>query len=153
LARGPRRRGREAALQILYQLEMSGVSPAEAADLYWSHLAVGRPGEAAARSFSEHLVEVALRRRVEIDEAIRGVSDNWKLERMGSVDRNVLRLAVAELLEERETPAAVIIDEAIEVAKRFGGEESGQFVNGVLDALRCRLDEGRLAPAEPAPDD
>lgn len=132
---------------------MSEVTPAEAAELYWNHLAVGRPGEPAARSFAEHLVEVVLRRREEIDEAIRRVSDNWKLERMGTVDRNVLRLALAELLEDRETPAAVILDEAIEVAKRFGGEESGHFVNGVLDALRCRLDEGVLSARKGDADD
>jgi N utilization substance protein B len=153
LARGPRRRGREAALQILYQLEMSELSPAEAAELYWKHLAAGRPGEAAARSFAQHLVEAALRRRAEIDEAIREVSDNWKLERMGTVDRNVLRLALAELLEDQSTPPAVIIDEAIEVAKRFGGEESGQFVNGVLDTLRCRLREGPASNGKTRSDD
>jgi N utilization substance protein B len=78
--------------------------------------------------------------RDEIDTLLRDAIDNWRLERLGTVDRNVLRLAVFEFLREPATPRVVVIDEAIEVAKRFGGEESGKFVNGILDALRRRLD-------------
>jgi N utilization substance protein B len=149
LGSGSRRRGREAALQILFQIDASGVAPSRARQLYWSELAAGRPGDPAARQFADHLVDVVQRRQEEIDAAIRAVSEHWRLERMGQVDRNVIRLALAELLEDTTTPAAVILDEAIEIAKRYGGEESGQFVNGVLDALKRRLEEGR----QPAPDE
>lgn len=145
---GSRRRGREAALQILFQIDASGVSPSRARHLYWSQLAAGRPGESAARTFADHLVEVVQRRQEEIDTAIRAVSEHWRLERMGKVDRNVIRLALAELLEDSATPAAVILDEAIEIAKRYGGEESGQFVNGVLDALKRGLEEGQDPPPD-----
>ena len=75
---------------------------------------------------------------------IAGAADRWKLERMPVVDRNVLRMAVYELLQQPETPAAVVIDEAIEVAKKFGSAESGGFINGILDAVRRRVERGRV---------
>ena len=83
-------------------------------------------------------------RREEIDALIRAGSEHWRLERMAAIDRNVLRLALFELLDGPETPAAVILDEAVELAKEFGGEESGAFVNGVADGIRRRLDRGEL---------
>jgi N utilization substance protein B len=144
LTAGSRRRGREAALQILFQMEMSGASAADAAARFWEHLVEDDAACASARSFADHLVQAVLKRRDEIDASIREVSEHWRLERMSMVDRNVLRVALAELLEDPSRPRAVILDEAIEIAKRFGGEESGQFVNGVLDALRSRL-EGEAA--------
>jgi N utilization substance protein B len=109
---------------------------------YWEHLAPGRSGDPEARAFSARLVGAVLRRAEELDEAIRGVAENWRLERMGAVDRNVIRVALAEMLEDPDTPVAVVLDEAIEIAKRYGGEESGTFVNGVLDALGRRLEKG-----------
>jgi N utilization substance protein B len=80
----------------------------------------------------------------ELDGLIRAGSTNWRLERMAAVDRNVLRIALFELLDEPDTPAAVILDEAIELAKLFGGPESGAFVNGLADGIRRRLESGEL---------
>ena len=135
MATGSRRRGREAAVQILFQMDLSEVSPVEAGELFWQHLAAGRPGDAAARRFATRLVEAFLRRRDLIDESIREVSDNWRLERMPVIDRNILRLAIYEMLFEAGVPKVVIVDEAIELAKKFGSENSGRFVNGLLDAV------------------
>jgi N utilization substance protein B len=96
------------------------------------------PGDVAG--FARRLAGGVADARDEIDTLLQDAIDNWRLERLGAVDRNVLRIAVFEFLRETATPRVVVIDEAIELAKRFGGEESGQFVNGILDALRRRLE-------------
>ncbi|RMG43285.1 MAG: transcription antitermination factor NusB [Acidobacteria bacterium] len=141
---GARRRGREAALRMLYQAELSG-EPAEAVlRAYLNGGLSDRPLEPEARRFAERLFRGVDERRDELDALLRAGSAHWRLERMAVVDRNVLRLALFELLEERETPAAVILDEAVELAKLYGGEESGAFVNGVLDGIRRRLEAGEL---------
>ena len=127
-----RRQAREHALQILFQIDVTGDSPGSGFDLHWR----GREVDPETREFAERIVRGAVADAVRIDALIRSASENWRLERMANVDRNVLRLAIYELLHEISTPPAVVIDEAIEIAKRFGGEESGQFVNGVLDAVR-----------------
>ncbi len=88
-----------------------------------------------AFDYAKRLVDGALEHREEIDELIRGQADNWRLERMSAVDRNVLRLAVYEFLYEEDVPKLVVVDEAIELAKKFGSEQSGRFVNGLLDGL------------------
>ncbi len=88
-----------------------------------------------AFQFAQELVQGTLDNREKIDELIRGQADNWRLERMPAVDRNVLRLAIYEMLFETGTPKLVIVDEAIELAKKFGSEQSGRFVNGLLDGL------------------
>ena len=94
------------------------------------------PGEARqAFSYAKRLVRGTLENREEIDELIREQAENWRLERMPVVDRNILRLAVFELLYEEEIPHLVVLDEAIELAKLFGAERSGRFVNGLLDGL------------------
>jgi transcription antitermination factor NusB len=85
--------------------------------------------------YAQDLVKGTVDHREEIDELIRSQADNWRLERMPAVDRNILRLAVFELLYEMETPKLVVVDEAIELAKKFGSEQSGRFVNGLLDGL------------------
>jgi transcription antitermination factor NusB len=85
--------------------------------------------------FAQDLVRGTIDHRDEIDGMIRGQADNWRLERMPAVDRNILRLAIYEMLYERETPKLVVVDEAIELAKKFGSEQSGRFVNGLLDGL------------------
>jgi transcription antitermination factor NusB len=84
---------------------------------------------------AQELVRGTLGDREKIDEMIRSQADNWRLERMPAVDRNILRLAIYEMLHERDTPKLVVLDEAIELAKKFGSEQSGRFVNGLLDGL------------------
>lgn len=88
-----------------------------------------------AFGYARTLVEGALEHREEIDRLIRDQADNWRLERMPAVDRNILRLAIFEMLHQRDVPKLVVMDEAIELAKRFGSEQSGRFVNGLLDGL------------------
>lgn len=136
-----RHKAREYALQMLYQVEASGSPVAEIAPQFWAQ--IDAPDE--VRRFAERLACGTEGMLPEIDEHLRQSLDHWRLERLGVVDRNVLRMAIFEFLNEHETPRIVIINEAIEVAKRFGGEESGQFVNGILDALRKRLEAKRSA--------
>ncbi len=88
-----------------------------------------------AFEYAQQLVRGTVDNQERIDGLIRGQADNWRLERMPAVDRNILRLAVYEMLHERETPKLVVLDEAIELAKKFGSEQSGRFVNGLLDGL------------------
>lgn len=129
---------------MLYQADVSG-DPIES--VIRSYLEGGlaeRPLLPAARRFAEHLVRGLMLRRDEIDELIRAGSEHWRIERMAVVDRNVLRLALFELLDDPRPPAAVILDEAVELAKLFGGEESGAFVNGVVDGIRKRLASGEI---------
>jgi N utilization substance protein B len=136
---GARTSGREAALQMLFAVESSGAEPADAIREYWREL----PGEAEGRPYADELVG-GVRAQVEVvDERIRAASKNWRLERMTRVDRNLLRIGTWELLFKAEVPRAVVIDEAVELAKRYGTEESGAFVNGVLD--RVADDVGRSA--------
>ena len=131
---GERESGRQAALQMLYGLELQG-RMAERLERhiadYWREL----PAEPEGRAFAEELVRGVVARIDAIDAHIRRVSKNWRLERMTRVDRNVLRIGIYELLDEPATPREVIIDQAVELAKRFGAESSGQFVNGLLDRL------------------
>ena len=142
---GSRHKGREYALQMIYQSETSGAPIAEIAPQFWADREV--PEE--VRAFAERLARGTSAGLGGIDALLTRNLDNWRLERLAVVDRNVLRLAVYEFLHEPETPRIVVIDEAIEVAKRFGGEDSGQFVNGILDALRKRLEEDRPEAADP----
>ncbi len=132
---GERSRGREAALQVLYAMDLSGAAVERALASYWREL----PGDPEGREFSEALVRGVAADREAIDEAIRAASRHWRLERMARVDRNVLRLGVYELRAGASIPRAVIIDEAVELAKRYGAEGSGVFVNGVLDRIAEEL--------------
>jgi transcription antitermination protein NusB len=132
---GERRRGREFALQILFQIDMGGSEIAEATSTFWE----GKRVTIEARRFAESLAQGTIAHLTEIDARLREGLVHWRLPRIAAVDRSVLRMAVYELLHEKETPPVVVIDEAIELAKRYGGEESGLFVNGVLDGIRKRL--------------
>ncbi len=135
---GARTSGRDAALQMLFAIEASGVEPALAIRDFWREL----PGEAEGRPYADELV-IGVRLAIErVDEWIRAASKNWRLERMTRVDRNLLRLGTWELLHKPDVPRAVVIDEAVELAKRYGTEESGAFVNGVL--ARVADDVGRV---------
>lgn len=140
---GRRRTAREMALQMLYQRDVGASDLAQifhAFDL-GEHLATG--GDPArqrrrleeAFTFARKLVHGTAEHQEELDELIARQADNWRLERMPIVDRNVLRLAVYELLFAEDTPELVVVDEAIELAKKYGSEQSGRFVNGLLDGL------------------
>jgi N utilization substance protein B len=137
---GQRRRSREFALQVLYQIDLTREPVSEALQRFWS----GRDVDDTVRLRTERLVRGVLGERDAIDERIAGAARRWRLERMPVVDRNVLRLAVHELLSS-DTPPAVVIDEAIEVARRFGGGESGAFINGILDAIRRSVEDDSSA--------
>jgi N utilization substance protein B len=138
----PRRQGREVALQILCAVDgNSDLDPAAALGFYAAQVAgtedeeAGLPEQNAYdRAFTESLVARATEKREEIDAAITSVSRTWRLDRMARVDRNILRLAVAEMLFFPEIPARVSINEAVELAKRYGAAESPAFVNGLLDS-------------------
>ena len=142
-----RHRGRVAALQLLYQREVGGSegSPFEhAVGSYWQE----HPAPDGPREFAERLLRGTLEAMDRIDPLIESAADNWRLARMAVIDRLVLRLAVYELLV-AETPAAVVIDEAIELARTFSDEPSPRFVNGVLDAVRKQLDRDRVTTGSP----
>jgi len=128
---GLRHAARRMAAQALYALDMNPeLLPAEAAEGAW----VEGTGD-GERGFLDALVSGAWERRDEIDRVIEGASRNWKLSRMDRVDRSILRLGVHELLARAETPAPVILDESVELAKEFGTPESPAFVNGILDRV------------------
>lgn len=131
---GVRRRGRELAMQMLFQHELSGATVEEMASRF-EDLEKAPP---RAREFALSLVRGVMAHLVEIDEQVAKQAEHWRLERMAAVDRNILRVALYELMYTPETPPAVVIDEAVELAKRFGSEHSGPFVNGVLDGFLHR---------------
>ncbi len=130
-----RRKAREIALQVLYQLDVLRIDPKEGIDLFWRHFSA--PSE--ARSFASELIEGTWAHRDEIDQLISTCSENWSLERMARVDRNILRLAVYELLYGQGIPPKVALNEAIDLGKEFGSENSSSFINGILDALYTKL--------------
>jgi N utilization substance protein B len=150
---GKRRAAREMALQMLFQLELGR---SEVGDVLRGYEPADVSGEGegvrleggdlrSARSYAEAIVAGVVEHRGEIDDLIRSQATNWRLERMPVVDRTVLRIAIYELLRETDVPQVVIVDEAIELAKRYGSEQSGAFVNGVLDGLlHTRKFPGRL---------
>ncbi len=117
---------------MLFQIDLSGVEPKDVYAQFWE----SQDAEAGVRAFSQELVDGVFREREALDARISEAAQRWKLKRMAVVDRNILRMALFEMNLRPQTPAAVIIDEAIEVARRFGTEDSARFVNGVLDALR-----------------
>ena len=137
-----RRRGREAALQMLYQMEIGRASAHEAIATYWPAHDEDHELADPLREFANALVRGTIARMPEIDAIITLHAQNWRIERMAVIDRLVLRLAVYEMLAEAATPPRVVINEAIEVARTFSGDESVPFVNGVLDAVRKELDPG-----------
>lgn len=127
----PRSKAREYALQMLYQADIRHASPPDVIGEFWLESDV--PEE--ARVFANQLVTGTTAHLADIDAHITAHADNWTLKRMAVIDRNVLRLGVFELLHGHEVPPKVAINEAIELAKRFGDEESGKFINGILDAI------------------
>ena len=140
---GARRSGREAALQMLFQLEATGQSPDQVIELFWRSFEDADP---EGRSYADTIVRGVSDTTTAIDERITSASTNWRLERMSRVDRNLLRLGTWELMSRADVPRAVVLDEAVELAKSFGTDESSAFVNGVLDRIANdlgRKDEAR----------
>ena len=131
-----RRKAREVALQFLYQLDLQGESdPRPHAPEFWAR----HPLDEDTRRFADDIVRGVTTSHGAIDEIIVRVTEHWDLERMAVVDRNILRLAVYELGWREETPPKVVINEAIEIAKKFGTRESSRFINGILDRVHREL--------------
>jgi N utilization substance protein B len=132
-----RHRAREQALQLLFEWDLRRSPIEEILNGYYTSLLISEENAAKPRQdpFAENLVRGVIEDSAGIDEHITKHAEHWKISRMPTVDRNILRIAVYEMLR-TDTPAAVAIDEALELAKRFSGEESVHFVNGVLDAVR-----------------
>jgi transcription antitermination protein NusB len=141
---GHRRIARECALQMMYQLDVGKHPKEEILRTYW--LMNDHPQK--VRDFAELLFEGTVQRLKEIDKVIQRHTKNWRLGRMAAVDRNVLRLAVFEFLWGGRTPETVVINEALEIAKKFSTHESAQFVNGILDSIKNDLaEQGLRSPA------
>ncbi len=129
---GTRRKSRELALQMLFQADIGQQQPDDVRKTFWK----GR-GEVGddVQGFAEDIFRVAQDRSTDIDKLIESHAENWRMDRMAAVDRNIMRAAVAELLGFPKTPRAVVINEAIEIARKFSAPESAQFINGVLDSV------------------
>ena len=138
---GKRTKARECAVQMLYQWDMTREPMDRVIGLFWKM----RPSTDETRARAEALARGAQSAGAGIDEAISAASTNWRFERIAAVDRNILRVGAYELMHEPGTSASVIIDEAVEMAKRFGEADSPSFVNGVLDAIRGTV-RGERAP-------
>ena len=138
---GTRRKSRELAMQMLFQGDLGKQTPEEVRALFWPSR---DDVDAETRGFAEDIYRVATERQAEIDALIETHAENWRLERMAVVDRNLLRAAVAELLGCPNTPAAIVINESLEIARRYGAPESVQFLNGVLDAIARSVLKQRL---------
>ncbi len=148
---GIRRKARECALQMLFAADAAKTSPDVLVGSYWNDL-----GEAsledAAREFADNLTLGTLREVERVDETIRTRAEHWRIERMAIVDRNVLRLAVYEFLF-TDTPHTVVINEALEIARRFSTFEATQFINGILDAIKHDLEKKPSNKTDETPED
>jgi N utilization substance protein B len=141
---GRRRKSRELALQLLYQNDLAGTEPEEMF-LRTDEYSGARPD---VQEYASRLLLGTLACKDELDAKLSERSEHWRLGRMPAVDRNLLRLALYELLYETDTPHAVVIDEAVEIAKKFSTPSSGPFVNGVLDGIR----RAAFGPRAPGPE-
>ena len=141
---GYRRKSRELAMQALFYMDMSQNVSMEMLNLYCQHF----PPSQKAQPFFLALVEGVINTRPEIDAIIERFSNNWKIGRMSCVDRNVMRIAVYELLYCEEIPPKVSINEAIDVGKKYGTEESGSFINGILDSIRRSMEKEKVPMRE-----
>ncbi len=138
---GTRRKSRELAMQMLFQGDLGKHTPDEVRALFW---ASRDDVDAPTRGFAEDLYRVATTRQAEVDGLIEAHAQNWRMERMAVVDRNLLRAAVAEMLGYPKTPAAIIINESLEIARRYAAPESIPFLNGILDAIARSVLKQRL---------
>lgn len=126
-----RSKSRECALQMLYQLDIRKANPSEIVDAFWDESETGQD----VREFAQQLFIGTAKHLPDLDKLIASHADNWDMKRMAVIDRNILRLGTFELLHGEDAPPKVCINEAIELAKRFGDTESGKFINGILDAI------------------
>lgn len=141
--RDPRHRGREAALQILYQSEVGRTTPQQATETFFTaQWPDAEPAPDDLRRFAWTLVSQTVEHLPAIDALIAETAQHWRPERMAIVDRLILRLAVCELLERPEIPRPVVINEALELARTFSTEEAVKFINGMLDGIRKKLERG-----------
>lgn len=132
-----RRKAREIALQVLYGLNFVDIDVQKALDLFWGNFVAPK----TAKDFAAFLVQGTCEHKEELDKLIAGCSDNWSLGRMSKVDINILRLAVFEFLYCDDIPPKVTLNEAVDLGKTFGSENSGSFINGILDALNLKLNK------------
>ena len=139
---GTRRKSRELTMQMLFQGDLGKQTPDEVRKLFWPSR---DDVDAETRGFADDIYRVATSRTVEIDGIIEQHSQNWRIERMPVVDRNLLRAAIAEMLGYPSTPGPIIINESLEIARRYAAPESIHFLNGVLDAVARELLKKRLA--------
>jgi N utilization substance protein B len=142
---GTRRKARELALQMLFQADLGRQSPEHVRKTFWAERA---QVEDDARAFTEDLFRTASARSEEIDALITRHAEHWRMERMAAVDRNILRTAVAEFLA-LDTPKPVVINEALEIARRFSSPESTHFINGVLDSIAREMESAADGDARP----
>jgi N utilization substance protein B len=142
---GARHSGREAALQMLFQMESSGSGAEEAIDLFWHNFAADADPE--GRVYANEAARGVETARDELDKYIGEASTHWRVERMARVDRNVLRLGAWELSHRPDVPRAVVLDEAVELAKQYGTDDSSAFVNGVLNRIADALGRKDEEPA------
>ncbi|MFH2138885.1 MAG: transcription antitermination factor NusB [Candidatus Omnitrophota bacterium] len=126
-----RTKARECALQILYAVDIRNEETQKVKENYW----LGNTEDIDVKQFSGGLVDGTMEHLTEIDKLISKHTDNWRIERMAVIDRNIIRMATYELLFMADIPPKVSINEAVELAKKFGDDESGRFVNGVLDKI------------------
>jgi len=141
---GKRRKARESTLQILFQLEFNDSELENLFKSFWQKKKAAKE----IKDYSRWLVQGIVSHRERIDRLIQSVSENWRIDRMALVDRNVLRIAVFELLYEERIAPAIIIDEAIEISKKYSSEEAATFVNGILDAARKKIEKMQERPKE-----
>ena len=139
---GMRTKARECAFQMLYQWDITREPMDRVAGLFWQV----RTATPETKTMAERLARGGQAEVASLDEAIAAASTNWRFERIAAVDRNILRIAAYELMKEPQTPSKVIIDEAVEMAKRFGEADSPPFVNGVLDAVMRKVRDGEGSP-------
>jgi N utilization substance protein B len=142
---GTRRKARELALQMLFQADVAKQAPDEVRKSFWNERGQVEPD---VRGFADDLFRIATDRAEEIDKKIEAHAEHWRVERMAAVDRNILRAGVAEFLGFADTPRPVVINEALEIARKFSSPESVNFLNGVLDSVARELE--RAAPGASA---
>jgi len=141
----PRHRAREAAVQILYQWDIGRAEVARAAETFFTLQWPGpEPPSDELRAFATTLAGETVERLAPIDALIAETAERWRPERMAVVDRLILRMAICEMLRDRSTPPAVIINEALELARTFSTEDSVKFINGMLDAIRKKIEKSEV---------